>query len=155
MAGLGETCMHIAALLFYLEAAARIQGKRTSTQRKCKRIIPSFLKNVEYLPIKDIDFTSANGKKRKLDERMASTVPSTEKTVACQPAKFTPSSDEFDAFYESLSHSGIKPAILSLIPKYSSSYVLKRLLPTFPQPLQLLHLPEYTDLEYHELLKLC
>ena len=82
MAGLGETCTHIAAVLFYLEAAARIQGKQTSTQRKCEWIMPSFLKNVEYLPIKDIDFTSANGKKRKLDERIASTVPSTEQTVA-------------------------------------------------------------------------
>ena len=66
----GETCTHIAAVLFYLEAAARIQGKQTSTQRKCEWIMPSFLKNVEYLPIKDIDFTSANGKKRKLDERI-------------------------------------------------------------------------------------
>ena len=66
-----------------------------------------------------------------------------------------PAADEFDTFYESLSYSGTKPAILSLIPKYSSSYVPKRLLPTFPQPLQLLHLPEYMDLEYHELLKVC
>jgi hypothetical protein len=67
MAGLGEACTHVAAVIFYLEAAARIQGKQTSTQRKCEWIVPSFQKNVQYLPIKDIDFTSARGKKRKLD----------------------------------------------------------------------------------------
>ena len=54
MAGLGETCTHIAAVLFYLEAMARLQGKQTCTQNKCEWIIPSYLRNVEYLPVKDI-----------------------------------------------------------------------------------------------------
>ena len=64
MAGSGETCTHVAAVLFYLEAAARIQGKQTSMQRKYDWIMPSFQKNVQYLPIKDIDFTSARVKKK-------------------------------------------------------------------------------------------
>ena len=68
MAGLGEACSHIAAILFYLEALARMQDTKTCTQEECQWIIPSYLKTVEYLPIKDIDFTSARGKKRKLDE---------------------------------------------------------------------------------------
>ena len=69
MAGLGETCTHIAVVLFYLEATARIQGTSTTCmQEACQWIIPSYLKSVEYLPIKEIDFTSARGKKRKLDE---------------------------------------------------------------------------------------
>ena len=66
MAGLGETCTHVAAVLFYLEAAARIQGNQTSTQRKCEWIMPSFQKNVQYLPVKDMDFTSARAKKENL-----------------------------------------------------------------------------------------
>ena len=69
MAGLGETCTHIAAVLFYLEATARIQGATTTcTQQACQWIIPSYFKKIEYLPIKDIDFTSAQAKKRKLDQ---------------------------------------------------------------------------------------
>lgn len=64
MAGLGETCTHVAAVLFHLEAAARIQGQKTSTQRKCEWVMMSFHKNVQYLPIKDIDFTSAKMKKK-------------------------------------------------------------------------------------------
>lgn len=51
MAGLGETCTHVAAILFYLEAVSRLQGKQTSTQQKCEWLIPSYLKNVEYLPV--------------------------------------------------------------------------------------------------------
>ena len=35
----------------------------------------SFQKDVEYIPIKDIDFTSAKGKKRKLDESVGCTLP--------------------------------------------------------------------------------
>ena len=66
MPGLGETCTHAGAVLFYMEAAARLQGNQTSTQRKCEWIMPSFQTNVQYLPIKDIDFTSARAKKGNL-----------------------------------------------------------------------------------------
>lgn len=63
------TCSHTASVLFYLEAVVRIQGTRpTCTQEKCQWIIPSYLKNTEYLRIKNMDFTSVHGKKRKLDE---------------------------------------------------------------------------------------
>ena len=58
MAGLGEACSHIAAVLFYLEALARMQGTKMCTQEECQWIIPSYLKAIEYLLIKDIDFTS-------------------------------------------------------------------------------------------------
>ena len=67
MTGLGEMCTHIAAVLFYLEAATRIQGKQTCTQRKCEWIMSSFLKNVEYIPVKSINFTSASKRKRNVD----------------------------------------------------------------------------------------
>ena len=67
MAGLGEACSHIAAILFYIEAVVRLQGaKPTCTQEKCQWIIPSYLKTIEYLPLKDIDFTSVQGKKESL-----------------------------------------------------------------------------------------
>ena len=62
MAGLGETCTHVGAVLLYMEAAARLQGNQSSTQCSCEWIMPSFQKNVQFLPIKDIDFTSARTK---------------------------------------------------------------------------------------------
>ena len=63
MAGLGETCTHISSVLFCLEASARLYGtSKTCMDKACKLIIPSYQKEVQYLPIKDIDFTSARGK---------------------------------------------------------------------------------------------
>ena len=44
IAALGETCTHIAAILFYLEAANRIQEVKTPTQNQCSWVIPSYLK---------------------------------------------------------------------------------------------------------------
>ena len=49
MARLSETCTHIAAILFYLEAAYRVQEIRTCTQGECEGNVPS-LKLVQYLP---------------------------------------------------------------------------------------------------------
>ena len=62
MAGLGETCMHIAAVLFYLEAVSRVHGVETPTQSQCNWVVPAYLKSAEYRPVKKIDFTS--GKER-------------------------------------------------------------------------------------------
>ena len=56
MAGLGEVCTHVAALLFYLEALYRMEEVQTCTQQQCGWIIPSASTAVEYLEIKDIDF---------------------------------------------------------------------------------------------------
>lgn len=65
IAGLGETCTHIASVLLYLEALYKLQGNEVCTQRKCERLMPQFQKNMDYLPIKDIDFTSAETKRKK------------------------------------------------------------------------------------------
>ena len=63
MADLGEICTHVAAVLLYLDALARLQWNEIYTQHKCDWIIPTFQKNMDYLPIKCINFTSAKGKK--------------------------------------------------------------------------------------------
>ena len=159
MAGLGETCTHVAAILFYLEAAARIQGKETTTQQKCEWIMPSFKKKCQYLPVKDIDFTSARGKKRKFDDAIncESTAQNESQTMATphRLSPLTPASENIDDLYKAISECDTKPAILSLADEYSTSYVPKRFLDNFPQPLSLLYQPAYMELEYHMLLKEC
>ena len=52
MAGQGETCTHVAAVLFYLEAMMQIQGVETCTRKECGWFIPSYIKNVEYQAVK-------------------------------------------------------------------------------------------------------
>ena len=153
MAGLGETCTHIAAVLFYIEAVARLQGKETCTQRRCECIIPSYLKNAEYLPVKSIDFSSAKKRKRALDATIdtGNKVPTSSPNV-CEQQTTSPSDTDLDTFYNDLSSAGTRPAILSF---HSSSYIPKRFLSTFPDPLPLLYNSEYMVMEYHELLQAC
>jgi len=82
--------------------------------------------------------------------------PSTTKEGESMPNRISkPTGAELDLFLESLSIAGSKPAILSLMPKYSDRYVPKTSLSEFPLPITELHKPEYLKLSYHELLKLC
>ena len=153
MAGLGEVCTHIASLLFYLEALHRLKEVETCTQRQCEWIIPSALKKVEYLPIKDIDFTSARGKKRKLDEMLESDKIITKVQVSTDDT--TPTDDDMELLFKNLSLCGTTPAVLSLISEYSDKYIPKTSLPNFPQPLTSLHKAEYLTLQYHDLMDVC
>lgn len=66
-AGLGESCSHVASVLFYLEAWTKINGKLSCTQVKCSWILPSYVKEVEYARVRDINFTSAKKMKADLD----------------------------------------------------------------------------------------
>ena len=67
MAGLGESCTHVAALLFLIDATVRIRDSKTPTESKAYWLLPSSLKSVEYKEVKDIDFTSSKSLKKKLD----------------------------------------------------------------------------------------
>ena len=94
-------------------------------QDACQWIIPSYLKTVEYLPVKEIDFTSA---KEKRENWMNSLIvihiqqihsPHVTKVFTARGKK--PTESEMDLLFENLSCTGTKPAILSLIPKFSDS----------------------------------
>ena len=63
-----------------------------------------------------------------------------------------PTDSEMEQFFANLSLCETKPAILSLIPKYSDTYVPKLSLSTLPQPLTSLHKSDYMKLE---LLNIC
>lgn len=156
MAGLGEVCSHIASILFYLETLVRIQGTQpTCTQEKCQWVIPSYLRNAEYLPIKDIDFTSAKGKKRKLDDAIQQDGDdeTTEQRAITMGKESTES--EMETLFDNLSHGGTKPLVLSLIPEYSDEYVPKSTLDTFPVPLKSLQQSSHISLSYPRLLQVC
>ena len=118
MAGLGETCTHFAAVLFYLEAVACLQGVKTVTETECSWIIPSYLKSAQYLPIKNIDFTSSRGIKRKLDgainnsEFSGLSMEETATHTAVSQVKST--SEELDLFFKDISKQGTSSAVLSL-----------------------------------------
>ena len=54
-------------LYFYLETTTRFIGKFACTQVKCLLILPTNANEVPYARAKDIDFSSANKLKEKLD----------------------------------------------------------------------------------------
>ena len=58
-AGLAESCSHIASVLFYIEAWIRINGKLACTQVKCSWLLPTYVNEVSYERVKDIDFSSS------------------------------------------------------------------------------------------------
>ena len=67
MAGLGECCSYIASVLFYLETWTRIFGKLSCTQVKYTWLLPTYVKEVTYNKVKNINFTSARKLKSNLD----------------------------------------------------------------------------------------
>jgi len=48
LAGLAESCSHIASVLFYIEALIRINGKLACTQVKCSWLLPTYVNEVSY-----------------------------------------------------------------------------------------------------------
>lgn len=124
MAGLGEACSHIAALLFSAETQVRLFSNTACTSQPCSWLCPT-MKDVKYAPISDIDFAKPKTKRRKALENVPNS-----RATALSPAITTPSPTqcELSEFYESLSKVG-KPALLSIIPKYCDEYDYSTKLP--------------------------
>ena len=155
MAGLGEVCTHVAALLFYLETLYRMEEVQTCTQQQCGWIIPSASTTVQYMEIKDIDFTSARGKKRKLNEILEGTQTSSDTPGPISKSGTSPTDTELEQFFSNLSLCDTKPAILSLVPPHSDRYVPKVSLANFPQPMTSLRSSDSCQLNYPDLLNAC
>ena len=159
MAGLGEACTHVAALLFYLETAARIDGVSSCTREQCTWVIPGYQKDIPYLPISKIDFSSPSSKRRSIEEALQNVTQSSTPTVTTSAPKFqfTPPTDaELTSLFQALSLSGTKPAILSLISEHASAYVPKSQQDIFPQPLStLVDYPACIGLSYDKHVTVC
>ena len=68
MADLDECCSHIASVLFYIECWTRVNGTQSYTQVNCTWLLPTYVKQVDYARVRDIDFTSAKKLKANLDK---------------------------------------------------------------------------------------
>ena len=96
MAGLGECCSHVGAVLFHVEFALNLRDPETCTEEKAYWLLPGY-KKVEYKPVADIDFTSAvtilqNTKKQAAKSGAHKNNPSPRKT------KRKPTDDDISAF---------------------------------------------------------
>ena len=54
MAGLGESCSHVGALLFYVEAVVKIRDNKTVTQDKAYWMLPAACKEAFVYKIQSV-----------------------------------------------------------------------------------------------------
>ena len=151
MAGLSEACSHIGAVLFALEAGVRMRQSVTCTQEKGKWLMPAYVREIPYLPVAEMDMSSARKRHSILGAEQGQTPEIQHTNRATIEA---PSNDEKSAFYANISKCGSKPAILSLLSPYNESYIPKPN-SNLPMPLLQFYNQEHLGLTFQELLSEC
>ena len=105
------------------------------TQVKCACLLPTYVNEVSYARVKDIDFSSAKKLKENLDTRTDSLDTTchecqVEPPYACRKATTSIPSlpvpkSEMDIFYQALNQCETKASVLSLIDPYAEQFVAK------------------------------
>ncbi|KAL3854059.1 hypothetical protein ACJMK2_013340 [Sinanodonta woodiana] len=153
MAGLGEACTHLAAMLFSIEATVKVREARTVTDSKAYWL-PASVKGVVYAKIEDIDFTSAKSQKRKLDQNFLDT-PLPKKGLSQLKPVNKPTDNELSAFLHQLSLTGAQSAVLSIKETFQQPFIPKVLNNKFPKLLSELFNDELIDASFSEILAYC
>ena len=162
MAGLGGTCTHVSALMFYIEAAIRtcMREKKTVTQGKAWYwLLPSSINKVPYAEVSNIDFTSAKSKKKQFDScvrNLESGTPSPQQSpmMSCQSIP-APSDTKISNFFKKLHVGGARSAILSVTEPYNKDFIPKDAKSSLPKPLTDLINEECTGMKEDELRRKC
>ena len=121
MAGLGETCTHVSAVLFAVNTFVRIEKAKTVTEEAAYWSIPGNVDKVRFSAIEDIDFTAPKTMKRNLDCLLSSTPKPQQKRL--KPKVNEPSDDEMNILFNDLHKTRTRPGILSIVPGFSEEYV--------------------------------
>ena len=154
MAGLGETCSHIAALLYWLKTAVRIQLDTICISQPntwLSQSMPSACVEVPYVTLEALEELATSRKQ-------ATTSTSAElyaETKKLQPGEMElqPGEMELQKVFANLSTAtDRKPAILSVIPPYSDAFIKSS--EHFPPLLSELYNPDNLSMDYCQLLKI-
>lgn len=120
MAGLGEACSHIGAALFYIQAVVAFRNGQSCTE-KPNAWLPAHVKNLVCKRVREVDFSSAAAKKKRLDRGESSC-----RAKSGQRAEVIgtePTQQEWDNFFKDVHAAGSKPAIFSLLEEYYTTFV--------------------------------
>ncbi|KAL1276487.1 hypothetical protein QQF64_036110 [Cirrhinus molitorella] len=136
-AGLGECCSHVSALLFRIWQHNDREEEIAVTSKKCKWSTPSeeSLKRVEYQQGKDIICNNTQqGKKGSFKGHSAIPPP-------FPPLTHLEQAQLYSHLSKCCTQDGqiIKPAVLSVVSEYASSYVPKIVMLGLPEPLTTLY----------------
>lgn len=126
MAGLGEACSHVGALMFYLWLTAEYNKRICKGLDACTSFpngwLPPSATDVPFAVLSDINFQDP---KRKLSE---DNIPQLQE-IRPPPPKYPkhqasrPSEQEKETFFEKIANTGQDIAILRLIPPYNDKYI--------------------------------
>ena len=116
MAGLGEVCSHVSALLFTVEAHTKFTRETSCTSEPCQWLPPS-MKKVHFAPISDVDFSAPGTKRKRLvnkQDQCTDTSPSASSSRSF--IMTTPSDAELKNLFDKLSRMNEKPGLWSILP---------------------------------------
>ena len=148
MAGLGECCSHVAALLWALEAAVRLRETKTPTQVTAYwNTAP--VKNTIYSEVASMDFTSPGLKHKQIQ---CDKQPEFKK-LNRESAIPEPTTDELAELWKTLDESSGNPGILAIVPGYCQKFIPSILSDKFPILLPGLRKPECFTMPLHDLVK--
>ena len=173
VAGLGEVCSHVGAILFYVESAYHV---KSCTEVPCTWNMPTSISGIPYARIADIDFVKPKSIVKPVkrgahcnndcdiltepadievnsDVTKSSSSSCTHRVGILNPNLISTSEDEANTFFNNvLKHN---PCILSLISPYCYSYIpneSKEAMPSDIPGLSSLYKPENEELTYKELI---
>jgi hypothetical protein len=179
MAGCGESCSHVGAVLFAIETGVRLRDTATCTEQ-LSTWLPPHMKSVSYCRVKDIDFTSATGKKERLNRVIQKAVGcaaaeaeggftegdvvgvlapgcKSSKKAQCHSMKHSKIDEATEAelagLYQQLAMGNVRSSILSLLPEFSDPYVPRK--PDSPANLTNMHSEAAAATSWEELLIHC
>lgn len=158
MEGIGETCTHVAAVLFAIDGTVKVWDSRTVTQEPAYWLLPSSVKGVSYNETRNIDFSSAKTMKKRFDSNCNSAMGNalTKSNSTTKKRQIPePTDQEMNTVFSNLAATGRKPAILSLIEGFSDSYVPKVMSEKLPKPLTELAEKDALHLNFKDLLEKC
>lgn len=143
MAGLGESCSHIAATLFAVSAAANLVQGQTCTSMPCKWTQPSeeAVKASLYLKGSDIEFSHRKPH------------PENDNTPKQPNERKVDSQKLFEALHEAEKNEEkpVQSAILAFVPGHSHRYIPRQATMNIPPPLTELYKAENLKLSHREL----
>uniref|UniRef100_A0A3Q3ANK9 YqaJ viral recombinase domain-containing protein n=1 Tax=Kryptolebias marmoratus TaxID=37003 RepID=A0A3Q3ANK9_KRYMA len=90
MAGLAETCTHVGALLFKVEATVRIRGTKTVTDEPAYWMLPGNLKKIHPEVGHKIDYSTSASQKTTLDKKIQAEVSTPARRSCPQKRKIPP-----------------------------------------------------------------
>ena len=151
MAGLGETCSHVSALLYWIEYKVRRRDEVSSTSKENKWLEPAAITNVPYLQLEDIDFTTAEKKMKSIHNPEESNV-STTIIQLSGIQKLT--KKELEEFFKKCNTSTEALPILFSLEEEPFHETFTKSTDHLPLPLQSVYSPENKNCNYVELVNM-